>query len=102
MGSAGTVSSDLNSVTTSLTSYKSSIEGLSSSWTGPSFDNLNAKAEEFLSEYKSVIEKQMTAFAAACTAYEQYIQEKNAYNTALANYNNAVAGRIYECGGTED
>ena len=42
MVSAGTVSSDLNSVTTSLTSYKSSIEGLSSSWTGPSFDNLNA------------------------------------------------------------
>ena len=91
MVSAGTVSNDLNSVTTSLTSYKSSIDGLSSSWKGPSYDNLNAKAEEFLSEYKSVIEKQMSAFAAACTAYEQYIQEKNAYNTALANYNNAVA-----------
>ena len=91
MVSAGTVSSDLNSVTTSLTNYKSNIEGLSSSWKGPSFDNMNAKAEEFYSEYKSVIEKQMTAFAAACTAYEQYIQEKNAYNTAIANYNNAVA-----------
>ena len=91
MVSAGTVTNDLGSITTSFGNYQSNIDTLSSSWKGSSYDNLNSKSDDFVSEFKGAIEKQMNAFASACTAYEKYIQEKSAYNTALANYNNAVA-----------
>jgi len=91
MVSSGTVNGHLNSTSTALTNYRSNLDGLSGSWKGPSYDNLSSKADEFLSEFRSIIEKQMTAFASACDAYEQYINEKNAYNSALASYNNAIA-----------
>lgn len=91
MVSSGTVSSDSSSFVSNIGSYQSTFESLSSSWTGPSYEGLSSKVEEFISEYKSTVEKQMAAFAAACAAYEQYIQEKSAYNAAIANYNSAVA-----------
>lgn len=91
MVSSGTVSSDASSFVSNMSTYQSTFEGIGSSWTGPSFDNLSTKVEEFIGEYKATIEKQMSAFATACSLYEQYINEKNAYNAALANYNAAVA-----------
>ncbi len=91
MVSSGTVSSDSSSFVSNIGSYQSAFESLSSSWTGPSYEGLSSKVEEFINEYKSTVEKQMAAFAAACASYEQYIQEKNAYNTAIANYNAAVS-----------
>ena len=91
MVSSGTVSSDSSSFVSHVGTYQTTFESLSSSWTGPSYENLSSKVEEFISEFKSVIEKQMAAFSAACAAYEQYINEKNAYNAAISNYNAAVA-----------
>jgi len=98
MVSSGTVMNDWNSTNTALTNYRSNIDSVSGSWKGPSYDNLSSKADGFLGEYRGAIEKQMSAFASACDAYEQYINEKNAYNTALSNYNSAVANNASNAG----
>ena len=91
MVSSGTVNNDLSSFNNSMTSYNSNVTDLNSSWKGQSYENLNAKAEEFVNEFKSALQGQLSAFASACDLYQQYIQEKQAYNAALSNYNSAVA-----------
>lgn len=90
MVSGGTVSSDLGTLTSSLSKYSSEIDGLSSIWKGPSYDNLISKANDFVSEYTSTISGQMDAFASACDLYSQYVTAKNNYNISVSNYNKAA------------
>ncbi len=84
MVSSGTVNSDLSSLGNSLTSYSTHVTELSSVWQGDSFTNLTTQAEKFVSEYKSVIQKQMQAFSAALASYESYKEAKNAIAAAQA------------------
>lgn len=76
MVSSGQVTSDLNSILSSLSSYNTSIQSLDGNWQGDSHTNLVSKAEEFLGEYKSTIEGEMSAFANACDLYVEYIETK--------------------------
>ena len=91
MVSSGTVNSDASSLTSILNQYSSEISGLSSTWTGPSHDNLVSNAETFTSEYASAIAGQMSAFASACDLYSQYQTAKSNYNISVDNYNRAAA-----------
>ena len=93
MVSSGTVTSDLNSLTTNITNYSSHVGDLASNWKGPSYDNLSAKAEEFASEYSSSISNGMTAFANAIIKYDEYIANKRAYEVAKSNYDIAVQNK---------
>ncbi len=91
MVSSGTVSNDLGILRTSFSSYQSSISDLSSVWKGDSYNNLVTQSEQFVSEYKSAIEKQMNAFASACASYAEYVQTKSALASARAAYAQAEA-----------
>lgn len=86
-GAVNQVSSDLSS---KFTNYQNQISGLSSSWKGSSFDNLNAKAEEFVGEYESAITSQLSSFAEAVSLYEQYVVAKKNVKISEGNYNMAV------------
>lgn len=90
MVSAGTVKSDSSTFLGYMSNYQTEIEGLTSSWKGPSFDNLQTKASEFISEYKAIV-TQMDSFATACDLYTQYDMAKQNYNISVDNYNKAVA-----------
>lgn len=83
MVSSGTVNNDLSSFNNSMTTYNSNVTDLNNSWKGPSYENLNAKAEEFVNEFKNALQGQLSAFASACDLYQQYIQEKQAYNSLI-------------------
>lgn len=89
MVSAGTVTNDLNSLSTSLNSYTSNISDVSANWVGDSYSNLVSKAEEFVTEYSTTIRSEMTAFSTACSEYEQYQTAKNNLAIARSNYNQA-------------
>lgn len=81
----GTVRSDANSLKSYLNQYRSEIEGLDSSWKGPSHDSLVPQMEEFLAEYEAII-SQMESFAEACdlynTEYEVASQRRDQYIAA--------------------
>ncbi len=84
MVSSGTISSDMSSLSTSLSSYETCITGLHANWQGDSYDNIAKQATSFLSEYKSAIEKQMQAFASAVATYQEYKQVKQQLQAAQA------------------
>lgn len=89
MVSSGQVLNDLSKITSIFSQYKSIVSELSSSWKGPSYDNLVSKANEFCSSYSSTLESQMNKFANACDLYEKYITAKSNYNSASSNYNSS-------------
>ena len=91
MVSSGTVTSNLNEVTTNFTNYSNLVNDLQSNWQGASYNNLRSKAEEFHSEYLGVISGQMNSFASACDLYVQYMNAKTSLASARGSYNNAVA-----------
>ena len=91
MVSSASVQNDLNSFGVSLDNYHSNFEAISSSWKGPSYENLSAKVEEFIGEYKSTIQNQMNAFVAAVSAYQEYLNNKNQLHSVESAYNSAVA-----------
>lgn len=91
MVSSGRVNSDASSLKTLFTQYDGFIGELGSSWTGPSHDNLAAKAAEFSSSYSNSLQSQMTSFAAACDLYENYSSTKQSISVAESNYNSAVS-----------
>ncbi len=91
MVSSGTVSNDLSSLNQNLSSYTSNIGNLAGSWKGASYENINAKAEEFVNEYKQVITAQMNAFMAAISNYEKYVQVKSELASARAALASAQA-----------
>ena len=100
MVSGSTVEGDLESLSSFLAEYHSEVDGLSSSWKGSSYNNMLAKAEEFVSEYKEVLSRQMNSFASACNTYEEYIKLKRQketldsdYTTAVQNKNNTLASQ---------
>lgn len=84
MVSSGTVNSDLNSTLTSLENYNTNIQSLNGSWQGDSYTNLVNKAEQFLNEYKSTIQGEMSAFASACDLYIEYQNVKKEINELSA------------------
>ena len=90
MVSSGTVSSDLSSLTSSLSNYNSVLDELNGTWKGPSHDSISGKANEFSSSYSSTLSSQMQDFAEACSLYEEYENIKSNYNTSSDNYNKAV------------
>ena len=90
MVSSGTVSGDLSSVESGFSSYSSATSSLGSNWQGPSYDNFIGQAEDFLGEFKATISGEMSAFADACSAYEQYIQAYNNQKTAEGNVAEAI------------
>ena len=91
MVSSGTVTSDASSLSSFMSNYKTYISDLSSSWKGASYDNLTSKADSFASEYGDTIQKEMSAFANACSLYEEYKQTKTSLENARSNYNTAVS-----------
>jgi len=91
MVSSGTVQGDLSSIKTALSNYSSATEGLSSSWKGTSFDSFSSKSQELISDCTSVLEKEMSAFANACSLYDDYINAKSNLQKAEYNYNLAVS-----------
>ena len=91
MVAGSAVQSDFNSLKEALNRYSNEINGLSSSWTGSSHDNLVSKSEEFLSEYLSTIQGEMDSFAAACDLYEDYKNVKTSLSQARSLYNQAVS-----------
>ena len=93
MVSGGTVTGDLSSLKTCAQNYSSEISGLAGAWQGDSYNNLVSKAEEFISEYSSALEGEMTAFASACDLYKEYEQCKQNLSTAQSNYNTAVSNK---------
>ena len=86
MVSSGTVQGDLGSLKSALNNYNSEVSGLAGSWKGSSYDNLNSKASEFVSEYSGIIDSQMTAFASACDAYDEDKNTKSLLQSAQSNY----------------
>ena len=93
MVSGGTVSSDLSALKSTAQNYTSEISGLSGVWKGLSHDNLVTKAEEFISEYSSTIDSEMSAFASACDLYKEYEQTKQSLNSAKSSYDSAVSSK---------
>lgn len=91
MVSSGRVNSDASSLKSLFAQYDGFIGELGSSWTGPSHDNLAAKAAEFSSSYSNSLQSQMTSFAAACDLYENYRSTKQSISIAESNYNSAVS-----------
>lgn len=91
MVSSGRVNSDASSLKSLFAQYDGFIGELGSSWTGPSHDNLAAKAAEFSSSYSNSLQSQMTSFAAACDLYENYRSTKQSISIAENNYNSAVS-----------
>ena len=91
MVSSGRVNSDASSLKSLFTQYDGFIGELSSSWMGPSHDNLAAKAAEFSSSYVSSLESQLSSFATACDLYEDYKTTKQSISVAESNYNTAVS-----------
>ena len=84
MVSSGSVTSDLGTFNSSATSLRTCIEGLSSSWQGPSYENLLKQVQAAIEEFKAAIEKQMQAFAAAIATYQQYKEVKERLQAAQA------------------
>ena len=91
MVSGSQVRSDANSLNTASSNYNSIVEGLSASWKGRSYDNLNSQAQQVSSEFISTISGQMSSFASACEMYEEYKHYKNQLNIVKNNYNLAVS-----------
>ena len=90
MVSGGTVTGDLGNVESGFSSYSSATSSLGSNWQGPSYDNFIGQVEDFVGEFKATISGEMSAFADACEAYEQYIQAYNNQKTAEGNVAEAI------------
>ncbi len=93
MVSSGQVNSDLSTIKQNLNNYDNFIAEMAASWKGMSYDNLNAKATQFSSEFSGSITSQMNSFASACDLYTKYQETKSALATARSNYNAAVQAK---------
>ena len=93
MVSSGQVNGDWSSLKSILDNYNNEMDGLSSNWKGASYDGINQKAEEFISEYSGTISGEMSSFANACDLYEKYKTAKTNMQTAQSNYNTAVTNK---------
>ena len=93
MVSGSSVQNDNASLSNVLNSYSNHVNSLSSSWIGPSYENLSKKAVDFLNEATSLISNQMSAYGAACDLMKSYSDCKKNLVIATNNYNAAVANR---------
>ncbi len=93
MISSSTVRSDSATIQSMFTSYQSNITTLEDStvWQGKSKNNFISEAEKFITEFKSPMEKQLSAFADAIDKLEEYKKVKRNIEIASSNYDLAVA-----------
>lgn len=91
MVSENKVSSDISTLASLFSAYNSSFNDLSSSWNGASYEKLVKTAQQFSEEYYTSINKQMDAFANACSIYAKYEVAKRNKETANKNYNLAIS-----------
>ena len=91
MVGGGQVRSDASSVASFSSKFTSEISGLSGSWQGSSYDNLNSQAQSVAAECLNIIKSEMEAFASACDAYVEYQNYKSQLSVAQSNYNSAVS-----------
>lgn len=78
MVSSGQVTSDAGVFTNNISSYNSEVSGLAGAWQGESFDNFSSETANFVAEYQSTIEGQMSTFASAVDLYQSYqVARKN-------------------------
>lgn len=92
MVSSGMVSSDLNSINKEFTNYYKTISGISDFvWQGVSKNNLLCKSEQFINEYKSPINTQMTSLVSAINLYEEYKIAKESIDSFKKTLEIAVA-----------
>lgn len=89
MVSAGTVTGHANDMKQASENYKTQVDGLSGSWQGNSYDNLESRATEFYGKIGQVING-LTAFAEAVSLYEEYQQEKERYSHYQSLYSGAT------------
>lgn len=90
MVSSGQVNSDLGRLSSVISNYSSYIGELNSCWSGSSHDVLVSDANDFASNFLSVLESQMASFGEACDLYSQYKDAKENLRIAKENYNRAV------------
>lgn len=91
MVNSTTVLADLDRINYIFYTYLDSINNLEMFWQGLSKDNLETKANDFVSIYKGIINGQMNSLANAIDMYEEYKMWKEKYKNAEINYNNAIA-----------
>lgn len=72
MVNSGQVNGDKENLSSAQTSFNSTVDGLSGSWQGPSYDSLTSQAKSFSDDLFPTINSQMEAFANACDLYEDY------------------------------
>ena len=92
MVSGGQITSDAGTFSSNLSSYSSSISSLAGSWQGKSYDNFNSETSNFVSEFQSTIENQLSTLASAVADYEAYKtarQNKEITESNLAKAKNA-------------
>ena len=92
MESSGTVQSDAKALSTLGTNYTSQVDGISS-WEGDSYKSLCTQSKDVVSSFVNVVIEQMNSLAAGCAACNNYSEYKKAYDTALGNYNKAIAAK---------
>ena len=91
MVSGGQVRADVSNIASYSSKFTSEISGLSGSWQGSSYDNLNSQAQSVAAECLNIIKSEMEAFASACDAYVEYKNYKSQLSDAQSNYNLAVS-----------
>ena len=88
---AGSVATgDASTITSTLGNVESQVNGIASSWNGPSYDSFSSKFSAFISEYKPIAD-QLTKFGAACDDYIKYEEKKNLIKTKQAEYDSENA-----------
>jgi len=92
MVSSNTVNSSMEQYNNVLTQYQSTLSNLSS-WAGTSREGFDRNVANFLSEYTTTINNQLSDYMQACELLKTYTDNKNNLKTATDNYNAAVANR---------
>lgn len=93
MVSPGTVASDAAQIETLFNKYQECLNAMKndSIWQGSSRDNAHSKGEEFVNEFRSPINEQMSNLASAISKFMEYKTVKAEYEQAKASYNSAIA-----------
>lgn len=112
MVSSGQVNEVSQTLSSIIQQYSSCVDSTNGIWQGNSGDSLRNQAAEFSSSYPNTITNQLTSFASAIAAYEEYKHAKanletarsnlslansnsdqtaiNTYSTAVKNYTNII------------
>lgn len=89
MVSSGSVNEAAQTLESIIQQYNSGVTSTNDIWQGASGDSLRSQATDFASSYVSTLTSQLTNFANAITAYNEYTRAKT--NLDLANSNLRIA-----------